>query len=418
MLHNIKKKIWKHLTKDIVKNPKYRQRIFELKIESDLFDKAIVPSNYQEDAQKQTALRILCSRGHFYSGSSTIVGLLNEFNNVTVVGFEEAAWSKSTVSSIRSECCFFCYTNFFEMLDTFHSQNSTEQSLAIVSFIRAFEHAYDTKRTAPHEYNPLLYGEKFRDICNELMIDILELDENTLLTVKQKGFPTNTYNHDFKQCNFIIGEGKHSYLYYQFKHISDDEFKSKVQRFLNSFFRIIKSKDIVLYDQLLKEEKLEQINQYMEIPVKQVCVYRDPRDRFVSALKSGSNIVQRNAKEYVNEYRARLNAHPPCENRLNVRFEDIVLRYDETVQKIISFLGLDPQNHVAPKSVFDPAISVANIGAWRSYVDQDFMREIEELMGDYCYYPERENLSDESLALLKSSGNWDDSSFASIFNHQ
>ena len=84
-----------------------------------------------------------------------------------------------------------------------------------------------------------------------------------------------------------------------------------------------------------------------------------------------------------------------------IRFEDLVLKYEETTQKILDFIGMDKSHHVAPKSVFNPAISVVNIGAYKTFVDQDFMRQIEERLGEYCYYPEKENLSEEAWNLLK-----------------
>ena len=91
----------------------------------------------------------------------------------------------------------------------------------------------------------------------------------------------------------------------------------------------------------------------------------------------------------------------PNPNRLLIRFEDIVLKYDETSKKIMDFIGMDASRHIHPKSVFDPALSAVNIGAYKTFEDQDFMRQIEELLSEYCYYPEKENLSDKAWSLLK-----------------
>ena len=49
----------------------------------------------------------------------------------------------------------------------------------------------------------------------------------------------------------------------------------------------------------------------------------------------------------------------------------------------------------------DNVISAQNIGAYKNFIDQDFMKQIEEQLGDYCFYPEKENLSEESWNLLK-----------------
>lgn len=95
----------------------------------------------------------------------------------------------------------------------------------------------------------------------------------------------------------------------------------------------------------------------------------------------------------------------PNPNRLMVRFEDLVLRYDEIIKEILDFAEIDASHHVAPKTVFDPAISVVNIGAYKTFIDQDFMKQIEEALPEYCYYPEKENLSEEALNLLKGTKN-------------
>ena len=67
---------------------------------------------------------------------------------------------------------------------------------------------------------------------------------------------------------------------------------------------------------------------------------------------------------------------------LRIWFEDLVYRYDETVAKIEAFTGLTPQQHVAPKSRFDPARSINNT--------QNFLieRAWEEEIKNYLEYPE------------------------------
>jgi len=171
------------------------------------------------------------------------------------------------------------------------------------------------------------------------------------------------------------------------------------------FFSVAKTKDFFVCDQLLQYfVTLEQMNFYVnEVPIKEICVYRDPRDQFLSAFRWDFQWMPRSIDKLVSRHRATTGAalNSPNPNRLMVRFEDLVLKYDETTQKIMEFCGIDPKNHVRPKSVFDPAISAVNIGAWKNFVDQDFMRQIEERLGEYCYYPEKENLSEEAWALLK-----------------
>ena len=64
---------------------------------------------------------------------------------------------------------------------------------------------------------------------------------------------------------------------------------------------------------------------------------------------------------------------------LYLRFEEIVSSYDESVGKILDFLGLSPLGHRDKKRFFDPAASAKNIGIWKDFLSQ---REIDALEGE------------------------------------
>ena len=84
-----------------------------------------------------------------------------------------------------------------------------------------------------------------------------------------------------------------------------------------------------------------------------------------------------------------------------IRFEDLVLKYDETVKQIMEFVGVDLACHIDKFKNFDPKISCVNIGAYKYFQDQETMKQIEEQLSEYCYYPEKENLSEEAWAMLR-----------------
>lgn len=68
------------------------------------------------------------------------------------------------------------------------------------------------------------------------------------------------------------------------------------------------------------------------------------------------------------------------------RFEDLVLDYDNTIPKVIEFLGLKKENHVAPKTQFRPEYSKKNIGLYKNHYDQDSIKYIDEHLKEFCYY--------------------------------
>lgn len=358
--------------------------------------------------------KIIALKGFYYTGSSVMVGFFNEFDNTTVLGGCEKQYSAHAVTDVSSELTFFTSTNIFNFIDVFYDKDVLEKDFIIKKFIDDIYNVYDKKGAKIFEKNPSFYTDSFLHASVNLLYNVLDLDEYTINFMKDKRFPIkwNTADNRYENCSFIKGKGLSQYVFYQFKDISAEEFEKYIGFYINSIFNGIESKECLVCDQMLLERKnfsmLDRLNNYLVgSPIKEICVYRDPRDRFLSAFRVDIKNLQRSPDKYEADYRKRLDDYiiKPNKNRLMVRFEDIVLKYEETTKKIMDFIGMDPVHHVAPKSVFDPAISVVNIGAYKQFVEQDFMKQIEERMPEYCYYPEKENLSEESLNLLKGTKN-------------
>lgn len=361
--------------------------------------------------------QIIAVTGYYYSGSSAVVGLFNEFDNVDVLGYNDSVYSVSpkqnqaTNNLFRQpEVSFFYQTQFFDFVNSFDSKDPLTQDISIKRFIADIYRCYDNKGASDNDYCPTVYTEEFLKISFELLYKTLSLDEYTIEFMKDKRFPFiyNEQNNIFENCSFMQGKGISQYLFYQFKNISVDEFEQCICDYVNSFFNLCSGKKYVIMDQLFlyRRDLLDSLNKYLpKNPIKEIGIYRDPRDKFLSAFRNDLKYMPRNIDSYIKYYKnfgqleqTLKNSHP---NRLMIRFEDLVLKYDETVQKILDFIGLDKSHHIAPKTVFNPAISAVNIGAWKEFINQDFMRQIEKQLPEYCYYPEKENLSDEAWSLLK-----------------
>lgn len=433
MLKKIKYKIWKRLTKSLVPDSVIKKIVLDTTYayikEGRKLTKAAIPSEKKrrvampvENFPKPTVdekgnpfnlPKIVAIQGIFFSGSSTLVGMFNEFDNMRVVGSPEKAWTKnSEKAEMPSECCFFQASGFVEMVQSFQKEPPEVVSLRIRKFILSVNNAYRNKRIAT-ENLPSLYNDTFKEITQNLLFKILDLDDYTREFMQTRDFPHNVVdarNDDsFDSCNFTVGEGKSRYIFYKFANISEETFHQIIAEYLAQFFSIITGKEYVVYDQLLPRRTMEIVNRYLYTPIKQIVVYRDPRDQYLAADRRDIAVLPRTAHGLKGHNIRKLSDFPPDDpNRLILRFEDLVLKYDETRQKIMDFLELKAENHVAPKSMFDPAISVTNVGDYKRYHRQEFMQEIEKELGEYCFYPEKEQLSDEALQLLISSGNWNE----------
>ena len=122
-----------------------------------------------------------------------------------------------------------------------------------------------------------------------------------------------------------------------------------------------------------------------------VVVDRDPRDNFVFA---NTRLLGRNhfmpvqpVEDFIQYYRALRDNQPykQTDDRvLHLQFEEMVYEYDATMEKLRSFLHL-PENP-NPKSVFDPALSIANTQVFRRYPQYaDDIKKIEEKLPEYLF---------------------------------
>lgn len=73
---------------------------------------------------------------------------------------------------------------------------------------------------------------------------------------------------------------------------------------------------------------------------------------------------------------------------LRLKFEDIILKYEESIKQIIQFLNLDKSQHIYKRQFFNPNLSKKNIGLWKSHGDYESIRRIERELGKYCYTTE------------------------------
>ncbi|HWA24554.1 MAG TPA: sulfotransferase [Lacunisphaera sp.] len=117
-----------------------------------------------------------------------------------------------------------------------------------------------------------------------------------------------------------------------------------------------------------------------------IIVDRDPRDNYVAGL--WYKPMRLPVEQFIRRYRTyrRVAEHfaRPSPDVMRVQFEDLVLRYEDTLPKILHFLGVRPERHTAPRKYFIPEASAKNVGIWRNHPDQHEIRRIQEELPEYC----------------------------------
>lgn len=148
----------------------------------------------------------------------------------------------------------------------------------------------------------------------------------------------------------------------------------------------------IVFDQPFSGVNPQSCFKYFDNPYA-IVVDRDPRDLFIFgkvflAGRYPFHVMPLNdVKAFVTFYRGLRDNQPYKEKHervLNLKLGDMIYRYDETTAKIREFLNLPDNPH--PKSIFDPALSMANTQLWLRYPQfEKEVKYIEQELPEYLY---------------------------------
>lgn len=121
-----------------------------------------------------------------------------------------------------------------------------------------------------------------------------------------------------------------------------------------------------------------------------IVVDRDPRDLWIFAhvklLSRGRFMPVDNVDKFITYYRMMRDNQPYKEKNdriMTINFEDMVYRYESTSSKIDMFLNL---KNIRRKSIFDPAMSIANTNLIRKFPQyKKDVKKIEASLSEYLY---------------------------------
>ncbi len=188
--------------------------------------------------------------------------------------------------------------------------------------------------------------------------------------------------------------------------IDSENFDKNVQIYLESLFLEIVNKDtnfVVLNNGIEPFNPVSGLNMLGK-DSRQIVVLRDPRDIYVSGKghdqntdpellapdNDGTNksflasdnldlFIRRHQNFCKNLYKKK------HDDILIIWFEDLVLDYKNTQNKILDFLKIDSKNHRLQLKHFDPKKSEKSIMIWKKYSKQDEVYEIAKKLDDFLY---------------------------------
>jgi hypothetical protein len=169
-----------------------------------------------------------------------------------------------------------------------------------------------------------------------------------------------------------------------------------INRLLNTL-DVPVEKDTVLLNQTIKPDQNTEFGLNVLKSSKLIVMDRDPRDQYIDLKYQGrlNSILTRYGKnsgieirDYIDWYRYRREIFytniGDIDRLLVVKFENLVLKYDDTIRTILSFLGMN-SNEIQDIIMCPRLMNTYNkVGMWKSYQDKNAMKRISSELKIFC----------------------------------
>lgn len=333
--------------------------------------------------QNKREIQYICVAGFGWSGSGVVVDLLKEYKRIKDPDVE------------------------FRLLKDPYCINDLYNSLVV----KADPLNYDTAiRDFLWYVNKLMYKASRWDLRVGLDYekafgkDFIRKSTNYIETLVDFRYDGHWWMFEFKdsKLEFLIRKikkhlyGKHPVEKMFFSSPTEEFFLTKTKEYIDDLFRPYFDNDdvdAIVLDQGVSTQNYKTEMQFLK-NAKLIIVDRDPRDIYTD-LCLGRNLIGADLADshdvgkyaiWHEGYRRNIDEIKSDNGILYLKFEDIVLKYDESVSTIESYLGLSNEDHVRPKTTFMPEKSKKNIGIWKSYLTEEEERKFDELLSEYYSY--------------------------------
>lgn len=331
-------------------------------------------------------MRIITCASYYGTGSSAVTDLLSEFNGCSSVGNHEFRFIHDP-DGIRDLA--------YNLLDNNNRHNTSNAIKRYIRLAKQFNGGLFRKGYKRFMGNAFeLYTKEYINHIVELQCeswwyyDRVEKGKVFYLLDSVMGkFGDKVFNTEgFSLLNIL-----HEKAY--FSAISREEFnkytKEYIEKVVNSMNLL--QTELIMVDQLLPPSNLhEYLNYFNDIKV--VVVERDPRDIFLLEKNEwkGHVVPHTNVQDFCKWFRItrqhRKTEVYDSDKVYFLQFEDLVYKYDETVTKLIEFVGMNSDMHVYPKKYFDPALSISNTNLKERYLkDRKEVECIQAELEEYLY---------------------------------
>ncbi len=332
-----------------IKNNKKNKCIFDTKSKLRLED---VPSKFKN---------IISVQGFGYSGHTALINLFQEYSSIqsptkgeldSVYPYE-VDWMRLGGGILEYEK-FLDSNNIFQNDALFHRLISQLSDCDFFNEDRAFI-----------------------DITSAYLTSLLEFQVNNLTQVYFNRVLANSANPDTS-------------IYY-IKQMSLASFRNLSRMYINNILNTFakSGKDTIMLNHFFSDFEYNNERNQAYVPgIKILSLYRDPRDvYYFSKLNNVEWIPHTKVEDFVLWckmcYR---NFKLGSEDYFTMSFEDLVLNYENSIEKIENYVGLNSSDHIEKYKYLNPEVSKNNIGQWKKAFNlQSDMEYIFKELSQYCY---------------------------------
>lgn len=321
--------------------------------------------------------KIIIPTGYMGSGSSAVTDLIQEFR-----GYESSHGSFEYIF-------LHCPGGVFDLEDKLLTGNNAVRSdEALHTFEDTMKELYARKFWWPANYKKNLHPD-FMKLTERYIEKLVQYTPDDYWYVQEKLSPWMFLKMCVRKAFMIVSAGRivlKRPLVYDRMTVSlpyPEEFYEASREYLEQIFVYmgINEKNLIL-DQLLLPFNLWRMEHYFGDNAECFVVERDPRDVFISnkyvwGMRDNNPIpYPTNADEYCEYYRRLRSMERKTEN-LHVHrifFEDLIYRYEESVDKIRDILGLKPRDHIGRLKYFNFEKSIQNT---QLFTKEEYRKEAE-----------------------------------------
>jgi hypothetical protein len=246
------------------------------------------------------------------------------------------------------------------------------------------------------------FGQNFNKRLSSNFTEISEKYIESLIECSFTGkyfFIENALKYYARKINYHINSLLPNFCHFNFYRkfygsiyipCTGEEFIEKTKRYIDDLFHLdinIQKTDKIIVRSAFQSFHNEKIYKYFD-NASVVSVWRDPRDVYANAANCRMDFIPLNVNAYIKWFLSITNVRNSFtldKRSIIIRFEDLVYKYDETLEQIKKVLNLSDGQHLTPKSLFNPESSKRNVGIWKEFKNQDAIARISDNLSEFCF---------------------------------